>query len=99
MYVHQSAGALTVVEQSKARVLLDVFQAGRTNIRKSLLPQEYQTEEEQRLRLVALNSQLTGELRRKEPDRARVAELKANIERAGWSTKPSKPDSMSPTPN
>lgn len=74
--------ALTFAEQSKARVLLDVLQAGRTSLRKSLSPQEQQREEEQRLRLVALNSQLTSELRRNQSDRARVNELKANIEKA-----------------
>ncbi len=71
--------ALSFAEQSKARVLLDVLQAGRTSLRKSLSLQERQAEEEQRLRLVTLNSQLTGELQRDKPDRARVAELKAGI--------------------
>ena len=76
------AEALSFAEQSKARVLLDALQAGRANLRKSLSPQERQTEEEHRLRLVALNSQLTSELRRDKPDSSRVAELKANVEKA-----------------
>jgi CHAT domain-containing protein/tetratricopeptide (TPR) repeat protein len=76
------AEALVFAEQSKARVLLDVLQAGRDSLRQSLSPQERQTEEEQRLRLVALNSQLSGELRRNKPDPARVAELKAGVEKA-----------------
>ncbi|HKQ79401.1 MAG TPA: CHAT domain-containing tetratricopeptide repeat protein [Blastocatellia bacterium] len=76
------AEALTFAEQSKARVLLDVLQSGRASLRESLAPQERQTEEEQRLRLVALNSQLTSELRRNQPDQARVAELKAGVEKA-----------------
>ncbi len=76
------AEALTFAEQSKARVLLDVLQAGGASLRKSLSPRERQTEEEQRLRLVALNSQLAGELRRDKPDSSRVAELKASIEKA-----------------
>jgi CHAT domain-containing protein/tetratricopeptide (TPR) repeat protein len=74
--------ALSFAERSKARVLLDVLQSGRADLRKSLSPQERQTEEEHRLRLVALNSQFTGELRRGKPDSSRVAELKANIEKA-----------------
>jgi CHAT domain-containing protein len=78
----QSAEALTFAEQSKARVLLDVLNAGRASLRKSLSTQEKQSEEEQRLRLVTLNSQLTGELRRKQPDQARVTELKAGVEKA-----------------
>jgi CHAT domain-containing protein/tetratricopeptide (TPR) repeat protein len=79
---HQSAEALTFAEQSKARVLLDVLQVGHTSLRKSLSPQEQQTEEEQRLRVVSINSQLTTELRRKQPDQARVNELKAGITKA-----------------
>jgi len=76
------AEALTFAEQSKARVLVDVLQASRPSLRKSLSPQEQQTEEEQRLRLVALNSQLTSELRRNQPDPARVTELKVGIEKS-----------------
>src|SRR5262245_52968769 len=76
------AEALTFAEKSKARVLLDTLQAGRASLRQSLTPQERQTEEEQRLRLVALNSQLTGEMRRDKPDQTRVADLKAGVEKA-----------------
>jgi CHAT domain-containing protein/Tfp pilus assembly protein PilF len=79
---HQYAEGLTFAEQSKARVLLDVLQAGRTSLHKSLSLQEHQAEEEQRLRLVALNSELTGELRRDQPDQVRVSELKAGIAKA-----------------
>src|SRR5262249_24231334 len=76
------AEALSFAEQSKARVLLDALQSGRASLQKSLSPQERQIEEEQRLRLVALNSQLSGEAQRDKPDPSRVAELKANIEKA-----------------
>jgi CHAT domain-containing protein len=76
------AEALTVAEQSKARVLLDALQAGRASLRKSLSPQERQAEEEQRLRLVSLNSQLTSELRRDKSDATRASALKANVEKA-----------------
>ncbi|HMB29784.1 MAG TPA: CHAT domain-containing tetratricopeptide repeat protein, partial [Blastocatellia bacterium] len=76
------AEALSFAEQSKARVLLDVLQSGRAGLHKSLSPQERQTEEDQRLRLVALNSQLTGEAQRDKPDPSRVAELKAGVEKA-----------------
>ncbi len=73
------AEALTFAEQSKARVLIDVLQAGRDSLYKSLSPEERQAEEQKRLELVALNSQLTGELRRKRPDPARAAGLKAEV--------------------
>ena len=76
------AEALSFAEQSKARVLLDALQAGRASLRQSLSQAERQAEEEQRLRLVSMNSQLTNELRRDKPDSSRVAELKATIEKA-----------------
>src|SRR6185312_10595544 len=44
--------------------------------------EEQQAEEQLRLRLVSLNSQFTTEVRRDKPDAARVAELKATVEKA-----------------
>jgi CHAT domain-containing protein len=79
---HRYTEALTFAERSKAKVLLDVLQAGRASLRKSLSLSEYQAEEGQRLRVVALNSQLTDELRRDQPDQTRLAELKAAIAKA-----------------
>jgi CHAT domain-containing protein len=76
------AEALTFAEQSKARVLLDVLQTGRANLRKSWSKEEQQTEEQTRRRLVSLNTQLTNESRREKPDAARVAELKAAVQKA-----------------
>ncbi len=76
------AEALTFAEQSKARVLLDALQSGRANLRQSWSKEEQQADEQQRLRLVSLNTQLTTEVRRDKPDTARVAELKAEVEKA-----------------
>jgi len=76
------AEALNFAERSKARALLDTLQAGRSSLRQSLSQQERQSEEEQRLRRVSLNSQLTGELQRDKPDPSRVAELKSSLEKA-----------------
>jgi CHAT domain-containing protein/Tfp pilus assembly protein PilF len=76
------AEALTFAEQSKARVLLDALQTGRTNLRKSWSKEEQEAEERQRLKLVTLNSQLTTESRRDKPDAARVGELKSAVEKS-----------------
>lgn len=76
------AEALNFAERSKAQALLDTLQSGRASLRHSLSPQERQTEEERRLRLVSLNSELTSELRRDNRDASRVAELKSSIEKA-----------------
>jgi CHAT domain-containing protein len=75
------AEALTFAEQSKARVLLDALQTGRANLRKTWSKEEREAEEQRRLKLVALNSQLTTESRRDKPDAARVAELKSVVEK------------------
>src|SRR6266508_675551 len=76
------AEAVSFAERAKARVLLDALQSGSASLRKSLSPQERQTEEDQRLRLVALNSQLTSAALRDKPDSSRMAELKASGEKA-----------------
>ena len=78
----QYEAAFNVAEQSKARVLLDALQGGRTALRKSLSAEEREGEEQRRLKLVNLNSQFTTESRREKPDAARIAELKASVEKA-----------------
>lgn len=78
----QYSEALTFAEQSKARVLLDTLQAGRANTRQSWTKEEQQAEEQFRQRLVSLNSKLTSEMRRAKPDATRVAELKAEVDKA-----------------
>jgi CHAT domain-containing protein len=74
--------ALSVAEQSKARVLLDTLQGGHDSLQKSLSDRERQDDEQKRLRLVSLNSQLGAERSREKPDSARVAELKEKIDKA-----------------
>jgi len=76
------ADALIFAEQSKARVLLDALQSGRTSFRRSLSTGERQLEEERRLALVSLNSQLTNEVRRDNFDAKRVAQLKSDVDKA-----------------
>src|SRR4030095_3174363 len=79
---NETAEALTFAERSKARVLLETLRAGRSSLRKSLSPQELKAEEEQRLRLVSLNSQLTSEMRRGKPNAQSTAELQTNVAKA-----------------
>lgn len=78
----KNAEALTFAEQSKARVLLDTLQGGRSSLRQLLSSTERQAEEERRLNLVNLNSQLASELRRDKPDSKKVTDLKASVEKA-----------------
>lgn len=76
------ADALIFAEQSKSRVLLDALQGGRDAFRHSLSKEERQSEEERRLSLVNLNSQLTNEVRRDKFDQNRVAQLKGDLDKA-----------------
>ncbi len=78
----ENAEALTVAEQSKARVLLDALQTGRANLRSFLSPEDKQAEEKLRLELVDLNSKLTNELRSDKSDPARVTDLKQALAKA-----------------
>ena len=78
----EDAEALAFAERAKARVLLESLQTGRANIQHSLSPQERTEEEQHRLRLVALNTQLTREALSPKPDAARVVQLKAQIAQA-----------------
>jgi CHAT domain-containing protein/Tfp pilus assembly protein PilF len=74
--------ALAFAEQSKARVLLDALQRGRATLRQSLSQTEREAEEQQRLGLVSLNSQLNAEVKREKSDPAQVAALRTKIEQA-----------------
>ncbi len=74
--------ALGFAEQAKARVLLDVLQNGRINIRKSLSIPEQQAEEKMRLQMVSLNAQMILESQRNKTDQARLSELKGQLDRA-----------------
>lgn len=78
----KNAEALSFAEQSKARVLLDALQRGHASLRQSLSQSEREAEEQQRLGLVSLNSQLNAEVKREKNDPAKIAELRAKIEKA-----------------
>jgi CHAT domain-containing protein len=78
----EDAAAFTVAEQSKARVLRDVLQAGRLNLQKSLSLSERQAEQAQRQRLITLNLALTREQQSKQPDAQRLSELKTEVTKA-----------------
>ncbi|HEX6622718.1 MAG TPA: CHAT domain-containing protein [Pyrinomonadaceae bacterium] len=78
----EGAEALSFAERSKARVLLDALQSGHAGLRRTLSQTELSGEEERRLRLVSLNSLLTSEARRDRPNPARMAALRADVEKA-----------------
>ena len=76
-----AGGALAYAEQGKARVLLDVLRSGRVNVTKAMTAGEKEQERGLKAAFVSLNTQITGEQRRPQPDRARLAQLKAQLDR------------------
>lgn len=77
-----TAGALAYAERAKGRVLLDVLHGGRADVSKAMTAPEREQERELKAALYALNSQLAGEARKKQPDGARVEALNAQVRQA-----------------
>jgi CHAT domain-containing protein/tetratricopeptide (TPR) repeat protein len=76
------AEALTFAERAKARVLVDVLQTGRVNVTKAMTSQEQEQERTLNSRLVSLNTQISRETTRPQPDQARLTGLKAQLQKA-----------------
>jgi len=74
--------ALAYAEHGKARVLLDVLRSGRVNITKAMTIGEQEQERRLTYALVSLNTQISRESRRPQPDQARLAEFRAQLEKA-----------------
>lgn len=74
--------AFTYAERAKARALLDVLQSGRINIIKAMTAREQEQEQKLKNELFSINSQISTESMRREPDPARLINLKANLQKA-----------------
>lgn len=74
--------ALAYAERAKARILLDVLRAGRSNISKALTAAEQSRERTLRRELSALNAQAQREASQARPDAARLADLNGRLDRA-----------------
>lgn len=74
--------ALQYAERARARVLLDVLRAGRSDITKSLTPSERERERTLRRELSALNARAQREAAQSRPDAARLADLNGRLDRA-----------------
>ena len=73
--------AFVYAERAKGRVLLDVLRTGSTGITKAMTPQEQDQERKLRSDLVSLNSQVSREKLREQPDQTRVADLNARLQK------------------
>lgn len=74
--------ALAYAERAKSRVLLDVLRSGRMNINKAMTAPEQAQERQLKSALVSLNTQLTRENARPQPDRPRLANLQAQLQKS-----------------
>src|SRR5262245_21938708 len=74
--------ALAFAERAKARALLDVLQTGRVKVAKAMTASEQEQERQLNGQLVALNTQISREAARPQPDQARLSELEARLQKA-----------------
>ncbi len=79
---NNTAEALTYAEHAKSRVLLDVLYSGRINVTKAMTGEEQEQERKLNNLLVSLNAQIYRESLRQQPDQARLAELKSQLQKA-----------------
>jgi CHAT domain-containing protein/Tfp pilus assembly protein PilF len=79
---NQSGAALAYAERAKARALLDVLQSGRVNVTKAMTAAEQEREREFNNHLVSLNTQISIENLRPQPDAARLNDLNTQLRKA-----------------
>lgn len=79
---NKTGEALAYAERAKARVLLDVLQSGRADITKAMSADERERERRLRSEQVSLNSQVSKEGLRAQPDQTRLADLKERLQKA-----------------
>jgi CHAT domain-containing protein/Tfp pilus assembly protein PilF len=79
---NQSGAALAYAERAKARALLDVLHNGHVNVAKAMTVAEQEKEQGFNNHLVSLNTQISRENLRPQPDSARLNDLKAQLQEA-----------------
>jgi CHAT domain-containing protein len=79
---NQTAAAFSFAERARARALLDVLQSGRVNVTKAMTAAEQERERGFNNHLVSLNTQISRENSRSQPDPARLNDLKTQLQKA-----------------
>lgn len=79
---NQTGEAFAYVERAKARALLDALRSGRVNVTKAMTAAEQEQERGFNNRLVSLNTQISRESLRPQPDPASLNDLKAQLQKA-----------------
>ncbi len=78
----QFSAALGYAERAKARVLLDVLHSGRIDVTKAMTKAEQDQERGLNNRLISLNTQISRENQRPQPEAARLNDLKVQLQKA-----------------
>jgi CHAT domain-containing protein/uncharacterized protein HemY len=79
---NKTAEALAYAERAKSRVLLDVLRSGRLNVTKAMSREEDENERRLGEKLVSFNAQIYHERTRQSPNRTRLSELDARLQKA-----------------
>src|ERR1043165_8077765 len=78
---NQAGEALAYAERAKARVLVDVLRSGRIDVTKAMTAPEQEQERGFNNQLVSLNTQISRENQRAQPDPTRLNDLKAQLQK------------------
>lgn len=79
---NQPFEALGFAERARARVLVEALQNGRVSITRAMTSQEQEQEQQLDNQIVALNTQISRENLRPQPDAVRLSDLKAQLQKA-----------------
>jgi CHAT domain-containing protein/tetratricopeptide (TPR) repeat protein len=79
---NQPADALVYSERAKARVLLGVLQNGRIDVTKAMTIGEREEERKLRVEIVSLNTQVTNESLKAQPEQNRLRDLNLKLDKA-----------------
>ena len=79
---NQASAALAYAERAKARVLLDVLHSGRINVNKAMTAAEQEQERGFNNHVISLNTQISRENQRSQPEAARLNDLKTQLQKA-----------------
>jgi CHAT domain-containing protein/Tfp pilus assembly protein PilF len=79
---NQNGEAITFAERAKARALLDALYSGRINVTKAMSASEQEREQGFKNRLVSLNTQISRENLRPQPEAARLNDLNVQLQKA-----------------
>jgi len=80
MAQNKTAEAFSYSERAKGRVLLDVLQQGKADVRKAMTDPERNNEQNLRIEMASVNTQISQAAQSAKPDLAKLSDLKARLQ-------------------